>query len=73
MKSINLQKWTFHYDPNSIAAIASDEKIVFLTKEYDELHLVIEIEAGLLVFQPRWNSKTTKLDAHTFLIERSYA
>uniref|UniRef100_UPI00403F7E89 hypothetical protein n=1 Tax=Candidatus Enterococcus willemsii TaxID=1857215 RepID=UPI00403F7E89 len=69
MESVSLKEWTFRYDSNKTTAIAGPEKISFLTKDYDNVHLVIEIEADLLVFQPRWSTKITEVETDTFLIE----
>ncbi len=69
MASITLKNWIFNYDSDNMMIISNDEKIIFLTKEYDEIHLVIEIEAGLLVFHPRWSTKITHVNDTTYLIE----
>lgn len=69
MGSVSLKEWTFHYDSNKVTTIANAEKIAFLSKDYSDVHLVIEIEADLLVFQPRWSTKITEVETDTFLIE----
>ena len=41
---------------------------LFVTNEYDEIHLVIEVLNGKLVFQPRWSVSITELDKFTYEI-----
>lgn len=62
MNKLTLGKWTIMY-PDRLACIydESKEKAAFLTKEYDEIHLILEIVSGKLVFQPRWNVVITEL------------
>ncbi len=46
------------------------KKVVFLTKEYDEIHLVVEVVSEKLVFQPRWNVVITELDKFKYEIKQ---
>lgn len=70
MKTVNLSKWSIQY-PDSICCIfdANEEKAIFVTKEYDEIHLVVEVLSGKLVFQPRWSVSIIELDKFTYEIK----
>lgn len=61
--------WEFKYDSNLMTAISDNDKLVFLTKSYDDIHLVIENEANKLIFQPRWSVKITEIEHKKYLIE----
>lgn len=68
-KLILSEKWTIHY-PDNLSCIFDEnaKKVIFITKEYDEIHLVIEVISGKLVFQPRWSVIITELDKFTYEI-----
>jgi len=70
MNELVLSKWVLLY-PYSLSCIfdESKKKVVFLTKEYDEIHLVVEVASEKLVFQPRWNVAITELDEHKYEIK----
>ncbi|EJO5349316.1 hypothetical protein NRP93_003488 [Clostridium botulinum] len=70
MKELVLSKWVLLY-PDSLSCIfdESKKKVVFLTKEYDEIHLVVEVVSEKLVFQPRWNVVITELDKFKYEIK----
>ena len=67
MEEIVLGKWVIKY-PDTLSCIFDEkkEKIIFVTNEYDEIHLVIEVLNGKLVFQPRWSVSITELDKFTY-------
>ena len=44
--NLTYKDWEFQFDSKSITAITDNEKLVFLTKDYDEIHLVIECESN---------------------------
>ena len=70
MNELVLSKWVLLY-PDSLSCIfdESKKKVVFLTKEYDEIHLVVEVASEKLVFQPRWNVAIIELGEHKYEIK----
>lgn len=56
MKTITFLTFEFEYNP--VMDCLFDEKqgkIIFFSKNYDEIHLVVEFVKGRLTFHPRWN------------------
>ncbi len=57
-KTATLFEFEFQYHAE-MACFCDEERgrVTFLSKNYDEIHLTIELENGHLVFHPRWNVK----------------
>ena len=57
-KTIQLGEFSFDYHA-SMKCFCDEkrERVAFVSGGYDEIHLIIEIVAGRLVFHPRWNIK----------------
>lgn len=55
---IKIKNFEFEYSA-LLHAFVDDagERVVFISKNYDEIHLVIEVQDGRVVFHPRWNVK----------------
>lgn len=52
--------WTFHFtDEFKMYLDKEAQRIAFLTKNDDEIHMTIEVIDNKLVFHPRWNTKIT--------------
>lgn len=75
MPLVQLSHFTFEYHP-SMVCIADHEaqRLVFINKQYDEIHLVVEVQEGQLVFHPRWNIKiiTDENRPKTYILEVNY-
>lgn len=58
MKNIKLSHFEFEYNP--IMDCVFDEKqnrLVFVSENYGDIHLAIELKGSTLIFHPRWNIK----------------
>lgn len=56
MKNIKLSGFEFEYNP--IMDCVFDEKqnrLVFVSENYGDVHLAIELKGSSLIFHPRWN------------------
>ena len=68
----------FEFDYNSDIKCFCDEdrkRIAFLSKNYDEIHLIIEMEDGYLIFHPRWNVniKTVRGSSKKYIIDVNFS
>ncbi|MDG3142426.1 hypothetical protein MKL29_06140 [Streptococcus suis] len=60
MKKIKISHFEFEYNP--IMDCAFDEKqnrLVFLSENYGDVHLAIEVKGTTVTFQPKWNVNIT--------------
>lgn len=56
MKTIQLGRFTFDYNDQLISFCDADEgRLAFISKNYDEIHLIIVLQDDCLTFHPRWN------------------
>lgn len=75
IKLIKLNNFEFEYSEFIHAFIDEVEKrLVFISKNYDEIHLVVELLDGRVVFHPRWNVKilTVKNVSNKYVIEVNF-
>lgn len=49
-----------------------NHKLAFLSKEYDEIHLIVEVVNNKLVFHPRFNVNITTEKPNEFYIDVNY-
>lgn len=75
MKKIKLSHFEFEYNP--IMNGVFDEKqniIVFLSQNYDEIHLIVELKGSTLAFHPRWNINivTDEQQPHKYVLDVNY-
>lgn len=76
MKKIKLSHFEFEYNP--IMNGVFDEKqniIVFLSKNYDEIHLIVELKGATIAFHPRWNINivTDKEHPNKYILDVNYS
>lgn len=58
MKTIILEDFEFDYNSTMDCIVdKNNNKIIFVSRNYDEIHLVIEINEFGVLFHPRWNVK----------------
>lgn len=76
IKLIKLSHFEFEYSELLHAFIDDVEKrLVFISKNYDEIHLVVELVDGRVIFHPRWNVKilTVKNVSNRYFIDVNFA
>lgn len=58
MPLVHLSQFEFEYHPFMVCiADREAQRLVFINKQYDEIHLVVEVQEGQVIFHPRWNLK----------------
>lgn len=72
---IQLGNFEFEYS-EFLHAFIDDvgKRLVFISKNYDEIHLVVELLDGRVVFHPRWNVKilTVKNISNRYIIDVNF-
>lgn len=68
---------TFEFDYHRAMDCLFDEeqgKIIFFSKNYDEIHLVVEFEQECVTFHPRWNVKISvdKMNQKKYIIDVNF-
>lgn len=72
-KIVKLADYEFEYHP-ALECFADKERVAFISRGYDEIHLIVELQDGQVVFHPRWNVKiaTSKGSSKRYIIEVNF-
>lgn len=75
-QSVSLEGFTFEYSPHlECFNDIHHKRMAFISKRFDEIHLIVEFIDGQVMFHPRWNIRieTVCSSTKTYRLDVNYA